>query len=86
MPLAKNGRYLYPHPVTGEPVSRQRIYQLRRQAEGRCQRCGKALTLYAIECAKCHAWSVRYKRKARGCKPWRRNGPGRVPITKEEAL
>lgn len=38
-------RYRYPHPTQpGVFVSRQRIYQLRRVAEGRCSNCAQALT------------------------------------------
>lgn len=34
--------YLYPHPLKpGVMVTRQRIYQLRRQAEGKCVLCGR---------------------------------------------
>jgi hypothetical protein len=37
-------RYLYPHPDDGRVlVSRQRLWQLRKLAEGRCLECGGAL-------------------------------------------
>lgn len=41
MPLI-NDEYKYEHPnFPGRFVSRQRIYQLRMRANGRCPRCGK---------------------------------------------
>lgn len=54
--------YLYPHPnKRGVMVSRQRIYQLRRQKEGRCIYCGGTAPLVTSETCK----SCRRKRNAR---------------------
>lgn len=48
-------RYLYAHPDNGHMVSRQRIWQLRQRAKGRCVRCGtKAKTYRCEDCQEKH--------------------------------
>ena len=47
-------RYLYLNPATGRMVSRQRLWQLRKKADGRCIVCGRK-RFNATHCKR-HAW------------------------------
>jgi DNA-binding CsgD family transcriptional regulator len=47
------GTYKYPHPVTGKPVSRQRIYQLRNIEMGLCITCGGEKDTKKQQCDAC---------------------------------
>lgn len=46
-------RYRYDN-GKGTMVSRQRIYQLRKQAEGLCETCGKRKLVYSHQCKECY--------------------------------
>jgi len=72
--LAEQGRKL--------GVSRQRVWQLQRTAEGLCQQCGvnprsEHSTAFCVECQDSNR---ERNRKRIGSQPWRPGGPGRPPI------
>lgn len=60
---------------SGRPVSRQRLYQLRKKRDGLCQNCGRPRQTYANWCDACQA--VRQARL--GHRPWRPGHIGRPP-------
>lgn len=62
-------------------VSRQREWQLRKRAEGRCQGCGKKRhPASAIYCFGCHVKARLRTRRRLGRKPYRMGEAGCVPI------
>jgi hypothetical protein len=61
-------------------VSRQRVWQMERKAEGCCVTCGNPCNLYAAHCDE-HAVEQRVlMRKRSGCKPWKPGNSGRRPL------
>lgn len=72
--------YKYEHPYKpGVLVSRQRLYQIRKAAEGLCIICAKPVTHYAMECDDCRPKNAAQIRRRLGLKPWRQGSPGRKP-------
>jgi len=67
-------------PVDQKPrISRQRLWQAKRLAEGRCVRCGKPRNLYAQRCDACQAIETQRIREKNQCKAWKAGGRGRKP-------
>jgi len=62
-------------------MTRQRLWQLRKRAQGRCQSCGKPRNHYALYCDKCALGRREYMRKKRGSKPYDKDHVGRPPLT-----
>ena len=64
---SKSQRYLYPHPTKrGVLVSRQRIYQLQRLADGVCGICGSKRLCNSEMCGFCRrAHNARRRAKYR---------------------
>jgi cytochrome c5 len=60
-------------------MTRQRKYQLKRKAEGRCAQCGNEELLIANHCHKCHEKQLAYARKRNGHNPWEPGKVGRPP-------
>lgn len=66
-------------------ISRQRRYQIRMQASGRCRTCGKPRGLSIYHCD-AHAIADRERHRAKaGHQPWERGHVGRPPLVKERA-
>jgi hypothetical protein len=61
-------------------MTKQRRWQLKKQAEGNCMTCGKPRNLYAERCDTCHAVERLRTRAACGHQPWREGGRGRPPL------
>lgn len=69
--------YLYPHPtVPGKMISRQRVWQLRKVANGRCYICGQDAVLSGYRCLKHAIAATESGRKLKGCK--RRNWNAKI--------
>jgi hypothetical protein len=64
---------------TPKPVSRQRAWQLRMKASGRCILCGKPRGNCWDRCDPCQAKVTAAVRKRTGCQPWQPGKPGRPP-------
>ena len=60
-------------------VSRQRIWQKVKQAEGMCMRCGKPALEGSGLCEKHLLEQRQRQRKLKGCQAWKPGGPGRPP-------
>jgi len=60
-------------------LSRQRIWQNKRLAEGKCVRCGAARNLYAQRCDACQAIETQRAREKIGFKEWKAGSRGRKP-------
>lgn len=60
------------------PVSKQRRWQLARQAEGRCPQCGEP-GVAGGRCLLCLAKQARRIRARKGLRPWVPGGVGRPP-------
>lgn len=72
------------HEVEVEPgvwVSRQRAWQMLRQARGLCGKCGRKRRLYSNLCDACEATANILRQKAKGHKAWTPGGLGRPPRT-----
>ena len=60
-----------------KPLSRQRRWQLKKEAEGKCVTCGGGPLLSSRYCAK-HLQATRERNRDRvGCNPWEPGGRGR---------
>jgi len=59
--------------------SRQRRWQNKRLADGKCVRCGASRTLYAQRCDECQAEETKRSREKNGCGEWKAGGRGRKP-------
>lgn len=73
-----NWRVYVPKPWRPKPdgyVSRQRRWQLKQEAAGRCILCGQPNSSLNLLCPSC----MDKKRAAAGHQPWRLGGPGRPP-------
>jgi hypothetical protein len=66
--------------ATVGPVSRQRLLQIRWQAEGRCITCGRRRGLYADRCDPHHLAIAELQRRRSGSKPWQPGTRGRIPL------
>lgn len=53
---------------TALAVSKQRRYQLRREAKGLCSQCGEKAVSGMIHCERCHDLALSRNRQRRGCK------------------
>lgn len=62
-------------------MTRQRRWQLKRRAEGRCITCGRKRNLYKHHCDQCNGKHLLYQRKYHGHQPWRAGFAGRPPMT-----
>jgi hypothetical protein len=60
-----------------KPVSRQRLYQLKLKAEGRCEHCAKELHPVHKTCESCASKRRERLRQRKGYKPKVMGGPGR---------
>lgn len=67
-----------------KPLSRQRKWQNRRLAEGRCVRCGQKRNLYAQRCDSCQSKETERAREKNECREWRTGSRGRRPKTHSE--
>lgn len=66
------------------PLSRQRLWQILKKAEGLCTLCGKEpLRLFADYCDGCGEKRRERDRKARGCRDQRETGRGRPRYERE---
>ncbi len=63
-------------------LSRQRVWQLKKAAEGLCTNCGRIPVPGKRRCVLCLKQAHMSKRKANGYKPWKEGGPGRPPMEK----
>lgn len=62
-----------------KPISKQRQWQLKKQAEGKCVTCGSGSLVSKQHCEK-HLLEARARNRARmGCGQWVPGGPGRPP-------
>lgn len=59
--------------------SRQRLWQLLRSAEGRCEICSAPVTHYDTVCDGCAEKRRLHVRSRGGHQPWRPGGKGRPP-------
>lgn len=64
-------------------LSRQRLWQNKRLADGCCVRCGAKRNLYAQRCDECQRKETARAREKTGFKPWKAGGRGRKPINRE---
>jgi predicted amidophosphoribosyltransferase len=64
---------------SGLGISRQRKYQLRREAKGLCMQCGDKTEFGLKLCPACNRKNVKRMRKSNGCKSWKKGGCGRPP-------
>jgi hypothetical protein len=60
-------------------LSRQRRWQNKRLAEGKCVRCGAARNLYAQRCDVCQAIETQRAREKIGFNEWKSGSRGRKP-------
>lgn len=67
--------------VRDDRPSRQRAWQKKMVAEGRCDQCGKLRKHYPQRCDDCQKIAIVLKRAKRGSKPWELGKPGRPPKT-----
>lgn len=75
-----------PEEVTPK-LSRQRIYALRRKAEGKCRICGQPRVEGNKNFCEKHVKQVRAaSRKFKGFRPWHPGGVGRPPHWAKEAI
>lgn len=61
-------------------LSRQRLWQLKRIAEGKCPQCGVAKEAKTFLCPKCAKANAIRNREKSGFKPWKEGSKGRRPI------
>lgn len=66
-------------PKNPKKLSRQRLWQNKRLAQGCCVRCGKPRNLYAQRCDDCQQRETERARKKNGCHEWKAGGRGRTP-------
>ena len=66
-------------------LSRQRIWQNKRLAEGKCVRCGQPRNLYAQRCDACQNKETARAREKTGFKAWKAGGRGRQPMNNNVA-
>ena len=66
-------------------VSRQRMWQLQRQAEGLCATCGLPREHYAWVCDDCGKKQRKRERTRIGASPWEANRGGRKPLVQEDS-
>ena len=64
-----------------EKISKQRRWQLKKKADGRCTQCGRDRNLYKSYCDDCQKKQTKLNRKRKGCKPWKPGNRGRPPLT-----
>lgn len=62
-----------------EPLSRQRLWQLKQVQEGKCQTCARPLNLHTVRCDECAEKANAIKRRSTGYQPWHPGGRGRIP-------
>ena len=60
-------------------MTRQRRWQRRKIAEGRCQICGRQRGIYADYCDECGIKTRLQKRQSAGCNRWQEGHRGRPP-------
>lgn len=61
-------------------LSRQRLWQLKRVAEGKCPQCGSLKETKSFLCPKCAKTNAIKRRERDGFKPWKEGSAGRRPI------
>ena len=70
--------------MTDKPISRQRLYQMRMQYQGRCISCGGKLSERSTLLCEKHLLEARVRALRRwrrlGVRPWRKGHKGRPPI------
>lgn len=71
--------------VEVQKPSRQRLWQAKRLAEGKCVRCGKPRNLYKHRCDECQRAETQRTRERNNCKEWKAGGRGRKPKTEVQA-
>lgn len=64
-------------------ISRQREWQIKKIAEGKCSSCGKPRTLSKYVCNDCLKKRREYQRKKVGCRPYKPGGRGRIPLERK---
>ena len=60
-------------------LSRQRVYQLRRQEKRLCTQCGEKTKFGLRLCWECNSANIKRMRIKNGCKPWKKGSCGRPP-------
>ncbi len=64
-------------------LSKQRQWQLRMIAEGKCGGCGKPRENYQQKCDDCTIKLRQHARRRAGCQPWEEGSRGRRPKVRE---
>lgn len=65
-----------------KPVSRQRRWQLKMIAGGRCSQCGNLRKHYRDFCDPCEIKHREFNRRRLGCRPHVKGKPGRPPFVR----
>lgn len=68
-----------------QQLSRQRRWQNKRLAEGRCVRCGAMRNLYSQRCDDCQTRETVRAREKNKCKAWKAGSRGRKPKAEQLA-
>lgn len=70
--------------IASEKMTRQRRWQNKRLAEGKCVCCGAKRNLYSQRCDACQTQETERARNRNRCNPWKAGGRGRKP--KKESI
>lgn len=72
----------YEDDLSGNEMTRQRRYQIRRRRALCCELCGKprGLSLSKVLCGECSERKLKRQRERLGFKEWAPGGPGRPPL------